>query len=111
MELLLDGRAIPDRNALHDTLQAGLALPEYYGRNLDALSDLLEERAEETCITLLHSEVLPDKLGRYGERFLLVLRGAAEENPHIRLQIDPEPRPEMAEEESADAEHSRDRVE
>lgn len=111
MELLLDGRAIPDRNALHDALQAGLTLPEYYGRNLDALSDLLDERAEETCITLLHSEALLDNLGRYGQRFLLVLRGAAEENPHVRLQIDPEPQPEAAEEESGDAALSRDRAE
>lgn len=110
MELLLDGRAIPDRCVLHDALQAGLTLPDYYGRNLDALSDLLEARVEETCITLLHSEALLDNLGRYGQRFLLVLRGAAEENPHLRLQIDPEPRPE-AEEESGDAEHSRDRAE
>lgn len=111
MELLLDGRAIPDRQALHDALQAGLTLPEYYGRNLDALSDLLEERAEETCITLLHSEALLDNLGRYGERFLLVLHGAAEENPHIRLQIDPDSRPEAAEGERCDAAHSWDRAE
>lgn len=87
MELLLDGRAIADRELLHDTLQRGLSLPPYYGRNLDALHDLLEERTEDTEIALIHAAALRQTLGRYGEKLLNVLRQAAEENPCLHIQI------------------------
>lgn len=87
MELLLDGRAIADRESLHDVLQQELSLPQYYGRNLDALHDLLEERAEDTEITLIHAEALRQTLGCYGEKLLAVLHQAAVENPHLRIRI------------------------
>ena len=32
--------------ALHDALAAQLSLPDYYGRNLDALHDILSERRD-----------------------------------------------------------------
>lgn len=37
----LDGRALADHDALHDQLAASLGFPASYGRNLDALIDLL----------------------------------------------------------------------
>ncbi|MCR5824981.1 MAG: barstar family protein [Oscillospiraceae bacterium] len=39
MTVWIDGNAIDSREALHDTLRAQLALPDYYGRTLDALYD------------------------------------------------------------------------
>ena len=41
MEIYLDGRALDSREALHQALAALLAFPAYYGKNLDALHDIL----------------------------------------------------------------------
>ena len=41
MEVILDGELMTDRPTVHDLLSEKLAFPEYYGRNLDALYDLL----------------------------------------------------------------------
>ena len=40
----LDGSLMIDRDALHDYLKLRLDLPDYYGKNLDALYDILTER-------------------------------------------------------------------
>ena len=44
MTLTLDGLQMSGRAAAHDHLKAQLKLPDYYGRNLDALYDLLPIR-------------------------------------------------------------------
>ena len=46
--VILDGRQIRSRDALHDYLAQALELPSYYGANLDALHDVLTELSEET---------------------------------------------------------------
>ena len=38
--VVVDGGLMTSREAAHDLLAARLGLPEYYGRNLDALYDL-----------------------------------------------------------------------
>ena len=44
--VILDGRQIRSRDALHDYLAQALELPSYYGANLDALHDVLTELSE-----------------------------------------------------------------
>ena len=39
----VDLSGVSDRKGLHDRIQEALPLPEYYGRNLDALYDALTE--------------------------------------------------------------------
>lgn len=50
----LDGRKI--RKESHDYLKEELSLPDYYGKNLDALYDCLTEIGTETEIHLKNSE-------------------------------------------------------
>lgn len=88
MKVVLDGRRVSDRKALHQVLEEALRLPEWYGRNLDALHDCLTERREDVEIEICHQKALKAALGGYGEAFLRLLRDAAMENPHIRLKID-----------------------
>ena len=42
-QVILDGGVIAGRTQLHDALTVQLQLPEWYGRNLDALYDCLRE--------------------------------------------------------------------
>ena len=46
MKVTLDARQLDERGQAHRYLQEKLELPEYYGRNLDALYDCLTERGE-----------------------------------------------------------------
>ncbi|MBE6949561.1 MAG: ribonuclease inhibitor [Ruminococcaceae bacterium] len=50
MTVVLDGCMMQDRNSAHDHIKTQLDFPDYYGRNLDALYDLLTERGEPLTI-------------------------------------------------------------
>lgn len=80
---ILDGREIRDREALHDVLAASLGLPDWYGRNLDALYDCLTETGEEAEICLRNEDVLREHLGKYADALIRVMGAAAGENPHF----------------------------
>lgn len=70
--------------AVHDYFCRMLDMPKYYGRNLDALFDVLTDISEETVFYLEEdgeTETLPDEV----EKLLRVLEDAAEENRHIQI--------------------------
>ena len=85
MRIDLDGREMTDRQRTHDYLASKLQLPEYYGRNLDALYDLLTERGEELEIRLFHVEAIKEQLGTYGVKLLHTLLEA--ECNHLPLTV------------------------
>ena len=86
MKLTLDGAVIPDRETLHTTLASLLRLPDYYGRNLDALYDCLTSLPEETSLVLEHPAALEQALGGYARAFFRVLQDAARENPRFHTE-------------------------
>lgn len=45
-KIVLEGKYLIDRESAHEYLQEKLALPKYYGKNLDALYDCLTELDE-----------------------------------------------------------------
>ena len=87
VEILLDGRDIPDRKVLHDLLAEKFQLPDYYGRNLDALYDLLTAYPEPIRVTVVHTNQLRENLGRYANSFLQTLEDAARSNGRIALSV------------------------
>jgi len=85
VHVILDGRLMSDRSVIHDYLKQQLALPDYYGRNLDALYDLLTDRKDPLTVTIQHTAELANALGGYGVSLLVTFREAAEENPKLEL--------------------------
>ena len=85
MAIILEGRAMTDRVAAHAHLAQRLELPEYYGRNLDALYDVLTELTGE--IVLEDPAAVTEQLGRYGEALLATMQEAAESNPGLTITI------------------------
>ena len=84
--ILLDGKRIHSRDELHDALQRDLNLPEWYGRNLDALFDCLTtEIIDDVLILLKNSDAFSENLGSYWPSFRRVLSDAEEDNPVLRI--------------------------
>ena len=90
MTALIDGAVIETREHLHDVLAEQLSLPEYYGRNLDALFDCLTDLHEPTDIVVRHTEELFAHLGVYADVLQTVLSDAEGENLHLHLVIEEE---------------------
>ena len=88
MKMVLEGAAIENKSTLHDRLQEGLQLPAYYGRNLDALFDVLSERTEETELVITQWEALSLHLGHYAAALMDTLYDAAKENPKLVIRVE-----------------------
>ena len=82
--ILLDGRQMTDRGRAHTYLQQQLELPEYYGRNLDALYDCLTDM-NRVQIVLTYIAEMTENLGDYADMLLAVFAEAAEENPDMEF--------------------------
>ena len=61
----IDLREAGDRAGLHRLLQRELALPDWYGHNLDALHDILSEGGKERELRFLHAEEAGKELQGY----------------------------------------------
>lgn len=86
-KITLDLAHMQSVSALHNYLRSVLALPVYYGANLDALYDCLTEL--DAATELVVPAVIADEahLGWYGEQLLQVLQDAAEENEALTVTI------------------------
>lgn len=72
----LDGNLIKERG--HDYLMEALSLPDYYGKNLDALYD---------CLTEMECEIELTNASEVDEDILDTFRDAADENDLLKFKI------------------------
>ena len=80
----LDGAQLQNRKEAMELLGQALALPKWWGRNLDALYDCLTDMTEETEIRIRNENALTEHLGNYAAALKKVFSAAAEENHRIR---------------------------
>ena len=80
MQVMLDISRM-GREQLHDYLQEMLPLPEYYGRNLDALYDCLTELTD--TVVVIENE---DQAGEWYKKVERVLADACRENPGLKCE-------------------------
>jgi len=85
--VMLDGRMMQTRAALHDAFAEALRLPDYYGRNLDALADCLSEQ-QGVWLEIRFYDEMRAALGSYGDTLCEMLRDKAEENPAFRVTLE-----------------------
>ena len=85
MELIIDGSVLSEEAAVHDLFARTLGLPEWYGRNLDALYDVLTERGEPLALLVRNRTALEAGLGPRAGELLRTLAEAAAENPALEL--------------------------
>ena len=72
MKYILDGKKMVSKEEAHKYLKETFGFPEYYGENLDALHDCLEEMTDVE-VEFLNADDMLEALGKYGEKLFQVL--------------------------------------
>ena len=84
----LFGKLMTNKDAVHDHLMQQFSFPAHYGRNLDALHDLLGEINTSTIIAFYNFNAVKIHLGEeYAHSLLKVLRDCAKNNPVLDLVV------------------------
>ena len=86
--IILDGKKMTNREEGHNYLKEMFDFPDYYGKNLDALWDILTSMSEPIAIKLVNKNSLIENLGTYGENIVTVFLDATKSNPNITFIIE-----------------------
>lgn len=88
-EVPIDERDLLDIDTVHDFLRVMLDFPDYYGKNLAALSDCLGDVDRPTRLYVMRDAALaPDSdYARQMDRMCMVFLRAARENPALSVSI------------------------
>ena len=87
MQIRLAPENFKTRETAHTYLKEILHLPDYYGRNLDALYDCLCEIITKTTITVPRVIASDGYLGEYGKTMIAVFHDAAKEKQKITSKL------------------------
>ena len=88
MQIRLAPENFKTRETAHTYLKEILHLPDYYGRNLDALYDGLCENITKTTMTAPHVNTSDNNLGEYGKTMIAVFHDAAKENKKLQVNFE-----------------------
>jgi ribonuclease inhibitor len=83
--IILNGKRMITREVAHAYLKRKFCFPDYYGRNLDALWDLLSTTGNDTEIVIVNASEIIEHLGQYGQSLLRVFDDLGEEARHVRV--------------------------
>ena len=79
-----------DRAALHALLREQLALPEWYGGNLDALHDVLTESAAPAELVFRNADKAPEAMRPYIARLRRMLDDMQKGSPYLTVRWEEE---------------------
>ena len=88
--VLINGKEIKTKEQLHTIIAKNLNFPTYYGKNLDALNEILSsDFTGDSIVKIKHVNLLKAKIGsEYIEAMIQVIMDAAEDNPRLILVIE-----------------------
>lgn len=86
-DILIDGRQMKTKELAHEYLSRKPEFPQEYGRNLDALYDVLTSLSG-CVVRIRYRKSIVKYLGAYGIRLLGVIDAAAEQNKTIHIITD-----------------------
>ncbi len=85
-QIYLSPLRLTDKQTMSSFMKEHLELPDYYGGNLDALSDVLSEITQDVVFEADISEAHHFK-EEYPGKVLRVISRACEDNPHLHLYL------------------------
>ena len=80
----LDAKKMVEKEKMHEYFAKKFVLPEYYGKNLDALFDCLCEINEPTLIKLKNEKFLDDSAK---ESLAQLFRDVCNENEMVKFEL------------------------
>lgn len=87
-EIYINGRDFDTPKEVHEFLAEELNFPDYYGKNLSALYDVLTDLCDDTRIILDLSDVEDDSMIEMLERMAEVMTDAADENEYLEVLVE-----------------------
>lgn len=87
IQIELNGRNMKTKEIAHGIIKEKLNAPEYYGKNLDALWDIVMETSQPIQINLINKDDLIENLEDYGKNIITVFQDAEKENKNIKFQV------------------------
>ena len=87
MEYIVDLKNITTIEELHNCLQKTLELPDYYGKNLDALNDVLTDWNDEVKIIFINYQDAQREFGTYMERLRTLCDELMAEYPNLHIDF------------------------
>lgn len=87
--ILLDGNKIKSKSDVHSLFSMELAFPEWYGKNLDALHDMLTDISDEIGIIAVNTDQLEINLGKWWKSLSKLLLETSDEKAGIHILINP----------------------
>ncbi len=85
----IDLNNVKTKDELQDVISKELPVPDYYGRNLDALYDVLTESDESRILVIYNCSTFEEQQPKYMESLKRMLKDAEEECPELRVKIFP----------------------
>jgi ribonuclease inhibitor len=86
-EIVINGARITSVEAAHSYLAHKFNFPEFYGRNLDALWDILSTTSVPTHVAIINANKLHESLGEYGQSLINVFVEADQTNANLHCEI------------------------
>lgn len=90
MPIMIDLSDVRSKDAFHDKIQEVLDCPPYYGRNLDALYDVLTDYSEPMELNFVGFADFTHDLPGYSTSFKEMCLEAMAENSMLQISLDGE---------------------
>jgi ribonuclease inhibitor len=87
-KVILNGKRMITKEKTHAYLKRKFDFPDYYGRNLDALWDLLSVWDKELLIVIINKADVIENLNSYGNSLLKLFSELDEENRNISVRYE-----------------------
>ncbi|MBR5059266.1 MAG: barstar family protein [Clostridia bacterium] len=87
MRRCVNCKKIQDIQGFYDILSKKMRFPDWFGNNLDALSDVLGDVPDNTVLVLRHFDEMAERIGPKAETLRKVLLDSAADNPGLTVKI------------------------
>lgn len=85
--MVIDGDFMATKDLMYTHLNRVFSFPAYFGNNLDALWDVLNEAGEPATIEFTHVNAVIEHLGSYGEKLVELFHKLDEENDYYTINF------------------------